>query len=167
MKTKWYFPALILLLLSFQIDVLAQDEPALQIVFKLTDNTNKTSHTYKVNSVNYSISNPYYMQDESKLINNGSCSVSMEMAQDADEFLLKWIAGSVKNVSGIITTTMLNSVKKPRTLAISEMQVLGSSESFYTSAGANTFPLITISAGTLSVDGITIFSQLKTHPSVH
>jgi hypothetical protein len=84
------------------------------------------------------------MEHESKLINNGSCKISIEMAQDADEFLLKWITGTIKNASGEITIVKVDGVKKPRKIAFTDGQIGGSSERLYSTAAANGVPQISI-----------------------
>jgi hypothetical protein len=168
MKTKWYRPALILLLLlcgfgvSAQVEERGGEESATKIEFKLIDHTSNKSQTYKLYGINYSVNNPYYMQDESKLINNGSCGISIDMAQEADEFLLKWVAGAIKNASGEITIVNIGSVKKPRKIIFTDGQIGSSSESFYTATTTNSFPQISIYVKTLTVDGIGVFTQAKT-----
>jgi hypothetical protein len=162
MKTKCYRQAILLLLLVlFCFNVKAQDEPQVQLELKLTDKTANTSHNYKLYGINYSLSNPFYLQDESKLINNGSCSLMMELAQDADSFLLKWVGGSIKNVSGEISVIPIDGIKKPRKITFTDGQIAGSSESFYTTVGANSPVQLSIYVKTLVIDGTTIFTLSK------
>lgn len=163
MKTRWYCPALILLLFFIRLNAFAQAEAQIQIEFKLTDNTNNKSHSYKLYGVNYSVNNPYYLQDESKLVTEKSCGVNMELVQDTDEFLLKWIAGTIKNASGEITIVNMNGRKKPRKLAFTGAQIGGSSENFYSAAATDTSVQISIYVKTLAVDDILIFQQVKTN----
>jgi hypothetical protein len=145
----------------FCFNVKAQDEPQVQLELKLTDKTANTSHNYKLYGINYSLSNPFYLQDESKLINNGSCSLMMELAQDADSFLLKWVGGSIKNVSGEISVIPIDGIKKPRKITFTDGQIAGSSESFYTTVGANSPIQLSIYVKTLVIDGTTIFTLPK------
>jgi hypothetical protein len=161
MKAKWHYQAIFLLLLLFRFDAFAQEEPQVEIEFKLTDNVSKTNHSYKLSAISYSVSNPDYQQDEITLINDGSCNITLELAQEIDEFLLKWGAGIIKNVSGVITVVAVNGIKKPRNIAFTGGRISGSSESFYDSAGANTLPQISMNVKTLSVDGTTIFTAPK------
>jgi len=161
MKTKYYCQAILLLLVLFCFSVKAQEEPQVQLELKLTDKTSNTSHNYKLYGMNYSLSNPFYLQDDSELINNGSCSLMMELAQDADSFLLKWVGGSIKNVSGEVSIVPINGIKKPRKIVFTDGQIAGSAESFYTTLSANSPIQLNIYIKTLSVDGTTIFSQNK------
>jgi len=162
MKTKQYCLAMLLILVSFCFTVKAQDEPQqVQLELKLTDKTSGTSHNYKLYGVNYSLSNPFYVEDDGKMINNGSCSIMLELAQDADSFLLKWIGASVKNVSGEISVVAVDGIKKPRKITFTDGQIVGSSESFYSTVGANTPIQISVFVKTLAVDGIPIYSQPK------
>ncbi|ARS38379.1 hypothetical protein CA265_01200 [Sphingobacteriaceae bacterium GW460-11-11-14-LB5] len=167
MKTKWYRAALMLLLLLSGFGVFAQveerggEDSTIKIEFRLTDHASNKSQTYKLYGINYSVNNPYYMQDESKLINNGSCGISIDMAQEADEFLLKWVAGAIKNASGEITIVHIGSVKKPRKIVFTDGKTGSSSESFYTATTTNSFPQISIYVKSLTVDGITIFTMAK------
>ncbi|WP_316801827.1 type VI secretion system tube protein TssD [Pedobacter nototheniae] len=160
-KPQGYCCAIMLLLLFFGFNVLAQDETQMQIEFKLSDSLSNTSHSYKLLGINYALNTPYYSLDENELINNGNCSITMELAQDVDEFFLKWIAGTVKNASGTITMLVVNGIKKPRKITFTGGQVAGFSESFYSTVGANTSPQVSIYVKKLSVDDVSIFTTVK------
>lgn len=158
MKTKWYNKTLILLLLLCSFNAIAQNEAQAEIELKLTDKATNTSHSYKLYGANYSLNNPFYSQDESKLINNGNCSISIELGQNPDEFLLKWVAGQLKNTSGVITMVTISDIKNPRKMTFTDAQPAASSESFYITSG-NTAPQMSFYVKTLAIDGTTIFSQ--------
>lgn len=158
MKTKWYNKILIILLLLCSFNAFAQNEAKAEIELKLTDKTTNTSHSYKLYGANYSLNNPFYNQDESKLINNGNCSISIELGQNPDEFLLKWMAGLLKNTSGVITMVTINDIKNPRKMTFTDGELAASSESFYVTSGS-TSPQMSFYVKTLAIDGTTIFSQ--------
>jgi len=158
MKTKWYNKILIILLLLSSFNAFAQNEAKAEIELKLTDKTTNTSHSYKLYGANYSLNNPFYNQDESKLINNGNCSISIELGQNPDEFLLKWMAGLLKNTSGVITMVTINDIKNPRKMTFTDGELAASSESFYVTSGS-TSPQMSFYVKTLAIDGTTIFSQ--------
>ncbi|KRT14211.1 hypothetical protein ASU31_20610 [Pedobacter ginsenosidimutans] len=158
MKTKWYNKILIILLLLCSFNAFAQNEAKAEIELKLTDKTTNTSHSYKLYGANYSLNNPFYNQDESKLINNGNCSISIELGQIPDEFLLKWMAGLLKNTSGVITMVTINDIKNPRKMTFTDGELAASSESFYVTSGS-TSPQMSFYVKTLAIDGTTIFSQ--------
>ncbi|MDQ0967708.1 hypothetical protein QFZ20_003111 [Flavobacterium sp. W4I14] len=158
MKTKWYNKTLILLLLLCSFNAVAQNEAQAEIELKLMDKANNTSHSYKLHGANYSLNNPFYNQDEGKLINNGSCSISIELGQNPDEFLLKWMAGLLKNTSGVITMVTISNIKNPRKMTFTDGLLAASSESFYITSGS-TAPQMSFYVKTLAIDGTTIFSQ--------
>jgi len=158
MKTKWYNKTLILLLLLCSFNAVAQNEAKAEIELKLTDKATNTSHSYKLYGANYSLNNPFYSQDEGKLINNGNCSISIELGQNPDEFLLKWVAGLLKNTSGVITMVTISDTKNPRKMTFTDGQPAASSESFYITSGS-TAPQMSFYVKTLTIDGTTIFSQ--------
>lgn len=158
MKTKWYNKTLILLLSLCSFNAFAQNEAQAEVELKLTDKATNTSHSYKLYGANYSLSNPFYAQEEGKLINNGSCSISIELGQNPDEFLFKWMSGQLKNTSGVITVVTVSDIKKPRIIAFTDGQLAGSSESFYVTGGS-TSPQMSFYVKTLAIDGTTVFSQ--------
>ncbi|RBQ09955.1 type VI secretion system tube protein TssD [Pedobacter miscanthi] len=160
MKTKWYSRAITLLLLLCAFSAVAQDEAQAEIELKLTDKSTNTSHNYKLYGASYSLNSPFYSPDEGKIINNGSCSITMELGQAPDAFLLKWMAGGLKNTSGEITMATINDIKKLRKMAFTDGQVAASSESFYSTNGS-TSPQLSFYVKTLAIDGTTVFSPQK------
>lgn len=161
MKTKWYSRTIILLLLFCGFNAVAQSEAQAEVELKLTDKTTNTSHSYKLYGASYSLNNPFYEPNEGKLMSDGSCSISMELGQAPDEYLLKWLAGGLKNTSGVITMVSINDIKKLRKIAFTDAQVAASSESFYSTNGSNASPQISFYVKMLAIDGTTIFSLQK------
>ncbi|MBO9673139.1 MAG: hypothetical protein J7577_06830 [Sphingobacteriaceae bacterium] len=157
MKTKWYNKILVLLLLLGSFNAMAQNEAQAEIELKLSDQATNTIHSYKLYGAGYSLTNPFY-EREGKLINNGNCSINIEFAQDPDEFLLKWMAGKLKNTSGEITMVTLNNVKKIRKMTFTDGRLAASSESFFVT-GNGTSPQMSFYVKTLAVDGTTVFSE--------
>lgn len=158
MKTKWYTKTLILLLMLCSFNAVAQNEAQAEVELKLTDKATNTSHSYKLYGASYSLNNPFYDASEGKLISNGSCSISMELGQNPDEFLLKWMAGQIKNTSGVITMVTVGDIKKPRRISFTDGQLAASSESFYITGGG-TSTQMSFYVKTLAIDGTTVFSQ--------
>lgn len=160
MKTKWYGRAITLLLLFCTFSAVAQNEAQAEIELKLTDKSTNTSYSYKLYGASYSLNSPFYSPDEGKLVNNGSCSITMELGQEPDAFLLKWMAGGLKSTSGEITMITVENIKKPRKITFTDGQVAASSESFY-STSSGTSPQLSFYVKTLAIDGTTIFSPQK------
>ncbi|KIO75651.1 hypothetical protein TH53_19390 [Pedobacter lusitanus] len=158
MKISHFYPLLFLVLLCTQFTAVAQQESKRQINFKLTDPAIQTSHTYHLNNVTYIVSNAFPAQDESKQLREGSCSISLDLGQDMDPFLLKWIAGEMKNATGVITMVSADGSKKTRNIAFTGGRPAGSSESFYGSE-VNSAVQISFYVNTLSIDGTSIFKS--------
>ncbi|GGG97914.1 MULTISPECIES: type VI secretion system tube protein TssD [Pedobacter] len=157
MKTKWYNKVLIVFLLLCSFNALAQNETQAEIELKLTDNATNMVHSYKLYGASYSLTNPFYQRD-GKLINHGNCSINIELGQDPDELLLKWMAGLLKNTSGVITMVTLNKVQEPRKMTFTDGRLAASSESFFIT-GNGTSPQMSFYVKTLTVDGTTVFSE--------
>lgn len=156
MKIKYFFLIALLGLLLTRVDAVAQEEPKRQIELTLTDPSTQKSQTYQLTTINYMLSNPYYSQLETKPISDGSCSLSFDLGQEMDPFLLKWISGDMKDAKGVINIIVIGSTKKPRVLAFTGGTVAGSSESFV-SYDFNSSTQLSIMVKTFTVDNVLIY----------
>lgn len=127
------------------------EEQTIGITLNINDNTSKAMHSYKLIGANYSVSKSSGMQED------GSCTLILELAQEADEFLLRWIAGNIKDIKGEVTIVDVTGVKKARKITFTDLNVASASESFYSAAGAVSWPQISVYIKSLTVDGTNIF----------
>ena len=133
-----------------------------KIDLKITDNASKATHTYKLLGSSYSVSKPFILQKEGSSTAESNCTLILELAQNADDFLLKWVAGTINDIKGEITIADVNVLNKPRIITFTNWEVASASESFYSTNEAMWWPHVSVYVKTLTVDGIKIFPGAKT-----
>jgi hypothetical protein len=160
MKTRHFYPLLFLILLLSQIKASAQQEVKRTIEFRLTDPATKTSHTYRLNGANYLLSNPLTVPTNGQQTLEASCSINLDLAQEVDQFLLKWVSGEIKDAIGVITLVSTSGSGKARSLVFTVSKVVGSSENFI-SADVDTSTQISLFAKKVAVDDTIVFTVAK------
>lgn len=160
MKTKYFYPLLFLVLLGIQSRVSAQQEVKRTIEFRLTDPATKTSHTYRLNGANYLLNNPLTVPTEGQQAPEASCSINLDLAQEVDQFLLKWLSGEIKDAIGVITMVSTEGTRKTRSLVFTVSKVAGSSENFI-SADIDTSTQISLFAKKMAVDDTIVFTVAR------
>ncbi|OWK69073.1 hypothetical protein [Pedobacter sp. AJM] len=160
---KYYGQAIVFLLLFLGSGAQAQSPedgqtPGVKIDLKITDQASNTTHYYKLLGSSYSVRKPFALQKEGKFANDGNCTLILELAQNADEFLLKWVAGTVKGVKGEISIVAVKAADKPRIITFTDWEVASASESFYSTNEAIWWPHLSVYVKTLSVDGVPVFT---------
>ncbi|WP_448634335.1 hypothetical protein [Pedobacter panaciterrae] len=122
MKKINVFGLLMLTCLAFNLHVFGQQQAERVIKLKLTDPETKTSQTYLLNNVVYSYTKS---QEIGGLAQDpGTCAVSIDFKQDMDPFLLKWIAGEIKEADGSISMEATEIGKPARTIAFKGVQAV-------------------------------------------
>jgi hypothetical protein len=160
MKTKNFYPLLFFFLLFSLSKASAQPEVKRKIEFRLTDPATKTSQTYVLNGANYLLSNPLPVPTEGQQALEASCSINLDLAQEVDQFLLKWVSGEIKDAACIITMVSPDGSGKARSIAFTVSKVVGSSENFF-SSDVSTSTQISLFAKKVAVDDTVVFTVAK------
>ena len=128
-----------------------------QIILKLTDPATQISQTYQISNTNYTYAKLY---DDSQKKDQEACKVNMELKQDMDQFLLKWISGALKETEGLITIKAAGPGKRSRTIAFKGGKVATGSESFMI-ADSSSYPVMSLYVRELIIDNVSVFSIPK------
>lgn len=152
MKIKHLLPLILLLCLACSSNTFGQQAGS-QINLKLTDPVTKISKTYILNSMVYSFGKPAEG-------GSGTCSVSIDFKQDMDSFLLRWVAGELKETEGVITLDRSDVGKLPRTITFKGATAANTVESF-AATDSSPYVQLALSVKTLTIDNVTIYTEPK------
>lgn len=160
MKNKMFI--LLLVLYCFNsIPTFAQQSEN-EVKFILTDPTTNTSQAYQLRSVSYSCYNP---SKDSINRSYDTHMVSIDFKHNIDSFLLKWIAGEIKEAQGTITVENKYNGKTIRTIAFENAVAGNTSESFAAgdSYGSYVSAHMSIYTKSLMLDGVTVKASLSSN----
>lgn len=145
-----------LVCLAFTLNVFGQQTERM-IKLRLTDPETKTSQTYLLNNVVYSCTKS---QETGLAKDPGTCAVSIDFKQDMDPFLLKWIAGEIKEADGSISMEATEIGKPPRTIAFKGGTSGNVAESFMAS-DRTSYIQMSLYVRALIIDGVAIYTEQK------
>jgi len=158
MKKINVFGLLMLTCLAFNLHAFGQQQAERVIKLKLTDPETKTSQTYLLNNVVYSYTKS---QEIGGLAQDpGTCAVSIDFKQDMDPFLLKWIAGEIKEADGSISMEATEIGKPARTIAFKGGTSGNVAESFMAS-DRTSYIQMSLYVRSLIIDGVAIYTEQK------
>ncbi|ETZ22135.1 hypothetical protein [Pedobacter sp. V48] len=147
---------LMLVCLAFNLNAFGQQAERV-IKLKLTDPETKTSQTYLLNNVVYSFTKS---QETGLAKDPGTCAVSIDFKQDMDPFLLKWIAGEIKEADGSISMEATEIGKPTRTIAFKGGTSGNVAESFMAS-DRTSYIQMSLYVRALIIDGVAIYTEQK------
>lgn len=156
MKNIKVFGLLMLVCLAFNLNAFGQQTERV-IKLKLTDPETKTSQTYLLNNVVYSFTKS---QETDLAKDPGTCAVSIDFKQDMDPFLLKWIAGEIKEADGSISMEATEIGKPPRIIAFKGGTSGNVAESFMAS-DRTSYIQMSLYVRVLIIDGVAIYTEQK------
>ena len=156
MKNIKVFGLLMLVCLAFNLNAFGQQTERV-IKLKLTDPETKTSQTYLLNNVVYSFTKS---QETDLAKDPGTCAVSIDFKQDMDPFLLKWIAGEIKEADGSISMEATGIGKPPRIIAFKGGTSGNVAESFMAS-DRTSYIQMSLYVRVLIIDGVAIYTEQK------
>jgi hypothetical protein len=133
-----------MLLLACSFKAFSQQESR-QINLKLTDPATKISKTYLLNSMVYACGRSF------------TCSINIDFKQDMDTFLLRWVAGEIKETEGVMTIEGADLGKQPRTISFKGAIADNTSESLV-SRDSYSYIQMSLTVKALVVDGVTIYT---------
>ena len=145
-----------LVCLAFNLNAFGQQTERV-IKLKLTDPETKTSQTYLLNNVVYSFTKS---QETDLAKDPGTCAVSIDFKQDMDPFLLKWIAGEIKEADGSISLEATEIGKPPRIIAFKGGTSGNVAESFMAS-DRTSYIQMSLYVRVLIIDGVAIYTEQK------
>ena len=145
-----------LVCLAFNLNAFGQQTERV-IKLKLTDPETKTSQTYLLNNVVYSFTKS---QETDLAKDPGTCAVSIDFKQDMDPFLLKWIAGEIKEADGSISMEATEIGKPPRIIAFKGGTSGNVTESFMAS-DRTSYVQMSLYVRVLIIDGVAIYTEQK------
>ncbi|MDN5284551.1 MAG: hypothetical protein JWR38_825 [Mucilaginibacter sp.] len=147
MKIKHFFPLILFICLAYNFKAFGQQTNR-QINLKLTDAATKTTRTYALNSMVYACGRAF------------TCSLNIDFKQNMDAFLLKWVAGEIKETEGVMTIEDADLGKQPRTIVFKGATADNTSESLV-SRDNSSYIQMALTVKSLVVDGVTIYTEAQ------
>lgn len=161
MKTKPIYALIFLLSLAGPLKIFAQENKS-EVQLKLTDPKDKTVHIYQLNSFNYMFYRPFDIPNQ-KLSPENACTISLDLAQDVDPFLLKWVSGELKEADGVIIISA-GLERKARSVAFTNGMVANIAESFM-NVDRSSSAQLAIYIKSLVIDHIKIYTAVDEQPA--
>ena len=153
MKTKYLYLLLFFPLFTTHLPAFAQQSEN-EITLTVTDVTTKSSHTYPLNGMTYSSSNT--ASDSTSNNSYDTQVVVIDLKNNLDQFLLKWMAGKLKRTNSNISIKDKGTGKTIRNISFENVVRSASSESFSSGDHNNyTSAQVTIYTNKLIIDEVT------------